>query len=204
MKVYGCDEAGKGPVIGSMFVSCVMGKQKNIPENVTDSKNLTTKKIHMLADRIRSDLCVSVIEVSPDEIDSDVMTDASVRAFTDAIQCISYEECSHGYIDSFINNTDTVCQDIQREIPDIGNLVVEFGADETYPIVSAASIIAKSEREKHVDQISEEFDRDIGSGYPSDSTTREFLCQHISETGDVPRYTRKSWSTVDDLMDRCR
>lgn len=201
--IFGCDEAGKGPVLGSMFVACVKGEEQQIPSGVKDSKSLSNRRIHSLAEEIRDRMEVSVCEATSSEIDDNQMTDLSVRKFSSSIDSLSYKECDSGFIDCFVNNKETVETRIrsQLDVPDNYDLVVEFSADEKYKIVSAASIIAKSEREKHVEELSEKYG-DIGSGYPSDPNTREFLFNYIEKNGKPPSCARKSWSTIDDMLEQ--
>ena len=53
-------------------------------------------------------------------------------------------------------------------------VIAEHGADDTYAIVSAASIVAKVERDMAIHKLRKEFN-EIGSGYPSDPKTILFL-----------------------------
>jgi ribonuclease HII len=200
--IYGCDEAGKGPVIGSMFVACVKGDLGDIPSSVDDSKNFKTERIHNLAKKIKSKSDYSIVEVKPDEIDSQSMTDVSTRAFCDAISQVEYKSCTDGYIDCFINNQQTVQNRIEAsiEIPSTQQLHIEFSADEKFDIVSAASILAKSARENHVDELADKYG-DIGSGYPSDPNTRKFLKNYARKNNEFPECVRFSWSTIEDLQE---
>lgn len=73
-------------------------------------------------------------------------------------------------------------------------------ADRDHPSVSAASILAKVERDRAVRSISRELGEDIGSGYPSDPRTRAFLGGWVRRKGSLPPYCRKSWDTAKKLM----
>ena len=75
-------------------------------------------------------------------------------------------------------------------------------ADDTYPVVSAASILAKVTRDRLIAEISEEFGENIGSGYPSDPVTIAFIEKWLKEKGCTPRHTRNSWDTVRNLKSR--
>lgn len=203
--IFGCDEAGKGPVLGSMFVACVCGDKEDMPDGVKDSKRLSTPRIHELSEQIINSMQVEVVEVSPERIDKFSMTEVSNSAFVESIDGVDHRSCSKGYIDCYINNTETVTQTIQSNIDfsDSTELVVEFSADDQYDIVGAASIVAKSQREKHVESLSEDLG-EVGSGYPSDPTTREFLKNYIMDNDEVPDVARRSWSTCQDLLDEHR
>ena len=76
---------------------------------------------------------------------------------------------------------------------------MEFGADADDDLVAAASVLAKSARESHVAALEAEYGA-VGSGYPSDPTTRAFLREHVATTGDLPACARKSWATCEDLL----
>lgn len=205
MLEFGCDEAGKGPVIGSMFISCVHGNPNDLPDGIRDSKKLSTSKIHRLRKEIIEAMEVYVVEIEPSKIDSQSMTDCSRQGFCESIQGVNYSLCDAGYIDSYVNNKKTVQDHIEDclDLDDEFDLVVEFGADEKYDIVSAAGIVSKSHREDHIEEISDKYG-DVGSGYPSDPTTRDFLKQYVNENDDVPDVARRSWSTCQDLLDENR
>jgi ribonuclease HII len=73
------------------------------------------------------------------------------------------------------------------------------GADDEDPVVAAASIVAKVERDARVEAIADEYG-DVGSGYPSDPTTTDFLETYVREEGELPDCARASWSTCDDVL----
>lgn len=83
--------------------------------------------------------------------------------------------------------------DLKDMLPKI---VSEHRADNTYCVVGAASLIAKTLRDKAMRDIEESLhdDRDLGSGYPSDPKTLSFL---KSCNGEFPNFVRQSWKTVD-------
>ena len=71
------------------------------------------------------------------------------------------------------------------------NLISEHKADVKYPVVSAASIIAKEERERAIAQLKKRMNLDFGSGYMTDPKTQEFLKKYW----DVyPEIFRHSWA----------
>jgi ribonuclease HII len=79
-------------------------------------------------------------------------------------------------------------------------IISKHGADDTYPVVSAASIIAKTKRDSMIEEIKKELGQDIGSGYPSDPKTINFLKKWYTEHGEMPPHTRRSWKTVDRII----
>ena len=85
---------------------------------------------------------------------------------------------------------ETLCKDTGL------NVIAEHKADDKYIEVSAASIIAKAERDDQIKEINKDFIKSggIGSGYPSDPTTKKFLANYTYD--EMPEFVRKSWATV--------
>jgi ribonuclease HII len=72
-------------------------------------------------------------------------------------------------------------------------IISEHKADKVYPVVSAASILAKVERDKAIAVLKQKYG-DFGSGYLTDEKTMAFLKQWLqAHSGDYPDCVRKSW-----------
>jgi ribonuclease HII len=78
-------------------------------------------------------------------------------------------------------------------------IISKHKADDIFPIVSAASIIAKDKRDSIIEEIKKKFG-DIGSGYPSDKKTIRFLRNWMKEKKNVPPFARKSWETTKKIF----
>ncbi len=78
-------------------------------------------------------------------------------------------------------------------------IISEHHADVNYPIVSAASIVAKVLRDRAVDSLAERYGP-LGSGYPSDPGTISFLSAWIETEWRPPPCARASWKTVETMM----
>ncbi len=79
-------------------------------------------------------------------------------------------------------------------------LVCENYADKNYPLVSAASIIAKVERDKKIEKLKKEFNYDFGVGYSHDAKTIAFLEKLAKENnGKMPKNIRTTWDTVQQI-----
>jgi len=76
------------------------------------------------------------------------------------------------------------------------------GADEDDPVVGAASVVAKVARDARMAALDDRYPAydGVGSGYPSDPTTRSFLRAYVADNGDVPDCARRSWATCDDVL----
>jgi ribonuclease HII len=81
-------------------------------------------------------------------------------------------------------------------------IISENYADKKYPIVSAASIIAKVERDRAIEEIKKQVGFDFGVGYPHDERTVEFVDMLIKTHKRLPSYVRKSWITTQMLQEK--
>jgi ribonuclease HII len=201
---FGVDEAGKGPVLGSMFAAAVRAEPAALPEGIDDSKNLAPARREELAERLRGDdrIGVAVAELPPDRID-DPETD--MNTLTVAAQAAALDGVADGGDDGVVDAGDTDAGRFGRRVADRVaadvSITAEHGADETYALVGAASVVAKVARDAHVADLGAEYpDTDVGSGYPSDPATRAFLREYVAEHGDLPACARRSWSTSQDVL----
>jgi ribonuclease HII len=71
-------------------------------------------------------------------------------------------------------------------------IISEHKADSKYPIVSAASIIAKVERDRSIDRLKAQHG-DFGSGYMTDPKTKGFLEALARRCDSYPEFVRRSW-----------
>lgn len=197
--MIGVDEAGRGPVFGSMFVAAVKANPSDIPDIVDDSKNLTNNQVADIATQLRSNDSISyaIVEVTSDTIDTvDDMTEVSSRAYAESASELDGKKV---VLDAFTTTEKVAGENVAIRLPSSVNVSSVHGADEKFDCVSAASILAKDAREKHVEQLKERFG-DIGSGYPSDPNTREFLHDYVQQNRSLPSFARQSWKTSKDAL----
>jgi ribonuclease HII len=196
----GVDEAGKGPVLGSMFAAAVRCVPGALPDGVGDSKTIPAERRRRLADEIRAVARVGVAEIPVERIDdptSDMHT-LTVAAHTDALADV-LEDGVACTLDAGDADADRFGRRVAQRLPYDASVTAEHGADETDPLVGAASIVAKVARDAHVAEIARTYG-DVGSGYPSDPTTRSFLREYVEDHGTLPPCARSSWSTCEDLL----
>jgi len=202
----GVDEAGKGPVLGSMFAAGVRAPVEALPDGVADSKRLPADRRESLAARIREAAeAVAVVEIPVERIDDPGrdMNGLTVEAHAEVLAGVA----SDG-LPAYLDAADTNAVRFERRVGDRIDadldLRAEHGADEEYRIVSAASIVAKVERDAHVAALAAEYEAqgygEVGSGYPGDSTTREFLRSFVESEGELPACARRSWQTSQDVL----
>jgi ribonuclease HII len=197
---FGVDEAGKGPALGSMFAAAVRAPRAALPEGIDDSKRLSDARRELLAEQLRADdrISVGIAEIPPPRIDSGNMNELTVAAHAEALSAVVRPNdagvCDAGDVDA-----ERFAERVESRLGIDATVMAEHGADESDELVGAASILAKSAREAHVADLRAEFGA-VGSGYPSDPTTREFLATHVEATGDLPACARTSWSTCEDVL----
>jgi ribonuclease HII len=201
--ICGVDEAGRGPVIGPMVVAGLMLKSESELQdlNVKDSKKCTPKRREELAVELNKIAKCEVIVVPAADIDTMrqgmTMNQIETKIFATIIEKLKPDIA---YLDSADVDEARFGRDIQTELGFDLKIVSKHGADDTYPIVSAASIIAKTTRDSEVQKIKDKLGEDLGSGYPSDTTTIKFLENWIKMHGQPPPHTRHSWKTTQRIM----
>lgn len=195
--IAGIDEAGRGPVIGPLVIALTMIDQEAETKlreiGVRDSKLLSPKQRESMFGPVEK-LCKNeVIIIEPKEIDQAVESESSNLNWLEAdkaVLLINKFRPDIVYIDCPSNNVQAYTEYIRERLDYQPKLVVEHKADVTYPIVSAASILAKVTRDTQIDRLKQRYVVDFGSGYPADPLTQEFLKEHFSEYS----FFRKSWA----------
>ncbi|MFC7019276.1 MULTISPECIES: ribonuclease HII [Haloarcula] len=198
---FGVDEAGKGPVLGSMFAAAVRADPAVLPDGVGDSKAIAPARREELDRTIRGVAdAVAVAEVPVARIDDPEtdMNTLTVDAHAEALGGVATEHLS-GTVDAGDTDAERFGRRVADRVDPVVDLRAEHGADEIDPLVGAASIVAKVARDAHVDRLTEEYGP-VGSGYPSDPATREFLAEYVEREGELPACARTSWSTCTDVL----
>ena len=197
--IMGIDEAGRGPVIGPMIICGVVIREDSlsglVKRGVRDSKSLSPRQREKLKREIEL-LCegYELISISPQEIDKEGMNDLELR---NTVRLIKRFLPQKVFLDAPTRN----CESYERKIRELlpsrvrVKLVVENFADRNYPIVGAASILAKVERDRRISQL-EKLYGPLGSGYPSDERTIEFLKGYLRRRQDLPPIVRRRWKTI--------
>jgi ribonuclease HII len=209
--ILGIDEAGRGPVIGPMVVcgAAISGRKiKKIEDmGLKDSKLLTPKKREELAEKIREACEYELVVVGPERIDARVSNDETLNALE--VECFSNvikamrSQPNLIYLDACDVNAERFGIDVKSRLGFEVEVVSRHKADRDYPIVSAASILAKVRRDALIKEISEAIGEDVGSGYPNDPVTIEFLRKYYKKNRCMPPFARKSWKTTSAIVSDC-
>jgi len=202
MLVAGVDDAGRGSVIGPLVIAGILMKEENLPTltklGVKDSKLLSPHRRENLAIEIkRVAEKYSVIKLLPKEIDKVVQTGRKLHRLNrleaqTMAKVIEMLKPDLAYVDASDVLEERFKEHILEWLSFKVKIVSEHKADRNYPIVSAASIIAKVERDKEIGELTNKYG-DFGCGYPTDPKTISFLQQCLEKLGEYPDFVRKSW-----------
>ncbi len=201
--ICGIDEAGRGPVLGPLVVAGVM-TDSDVPLrhlNVRDSKKLTPERRELLAPEIEKVARCEVIVVPAADIDvmraQMSLNDFEAQLFASLVTTLHPETA---YVDAVDVDEIEFKRAIAKLVPYEVEIVSQHEADDLFPVVSAASIVAKVRRDAEMRAIEAAVGAPMGSGYPSDPTTIAFLEKWIREKGSPPPHTRLTWDTTRRLL----
>ena len=159
MKIAGVDEAGRGPLVGSVVAAAVILDPNNPVEGLNDSKKLTEKKREKLFIEIREKaLAWAIAEASAAEIDEYNILQASLLAMRRAVETLPVQP-EHVLVDG---------NKIPQGLAMSCDAVV--GGDALHAEISAASILAKVTRDHQMiemDQKHPQFGFAKHKGYPT-------------------------------------
>lgn len=198
--VLGIDEAGRGSVLGPLVIGGVLMKRKKLRFlnriGVKDSKKLSSKTRTTIARKIKKITEFKTITITAEDIDNlrnngTNLNKIETNAMTELIRHFNPDMCCIDCIDVNEERFHNRIQHINHKM----KVITEHKADESYQIVSAASIIAKVKRDKEMAMIKNEYGA-VGSGYPSDKYTINYL---KSLNGDYPPIVRQTWNTIKNI-----
>jgi ribonuclease HII len=206
--VAGLDEAGRGPVIGPLVVAGVLVEEEKVQQlvsiGVRDSKLLTPKSRSALAEKIEKiATMVLFVELLPVEVDNVVLRGRRLQKlnFLEAIsmaKLIAEMKPRLAWVDAADVKPERYGRQIMEALPASLRKIVlisEHKADRNYPVVSAASIMAKVKRDAAISALWEEYG-DFGSGYVTDPKTVQFLRTWRRMHTYYPPVVRRSWKTL--------
>ena len=166
----GCDEAGRGPLAGSVFAASVILDPKRVTEIpefewLNDSKQLTEQQRYALRPIIeREAVSWAVVEVTPQEIDQRNILQCSILGMQRALSKLSVRP-QHILVDG--NKWKPYVP--EGELLEIPADTVVHG-DATYMSIAAASVLAKTYRDDYMVRLHElypQYGWANNKGYPT-------------------------------------
>lgn len=203
----GIDEAGRGCVIGPLVVACVASDSSDRrwfnAQNVRDSKIVPAKERDRLAKEIQLRCWFSLRAALPSTIDAAVhdrartLNGLELEMMADLLkefQDIHPDSEAIALVDAPSINAQGFREKlfVASNWSNMESLRARHHADARNRTVSAASLIAKSERERLIAKLKTELNVDFGCGYSHDEVTRSFL---LTCPNNAP-YVRWSWKTA--------
>lgn len=144
-RIAGVDEAGRGPLIGSVVAAAVILDPNQPIEGLNDSKKLTAKKREKLFDEIQQKaLAWSIAEASHEEIDEINILQATMLAMTRAVAGLKVQA-------DLVRIDGNRCPDLALPCEAV------IGGDALHQEISAASILAKVARDRQMQVLDAEF-----------------------------------------------
>ena len=145
LTVAGVDEAGRGPLAGSVYAAAVILHPQKPIRGLKDSKKLSAKRRELLAQEIkRSALAWSVARAGVEEIDRLNILQATLLAMQRAVEQLA------------VPPTEVVVDGNQRPRLAIPVQTIIKG-DALIPAISAASILAKCARDAEAHQLAQQY-----------------------------------------------
>ena len=181
----GVDEAGRGPLAGNVVASAVILDVSCRIEGLDDSKKLTATKREQLELLIKQQAKAwSVVSVSAKDIDEINILQATMLAMKKAVEQLSHPP-DHVFVDG------NRCPDLSHPATSI------ITGDSRVAEISAASILAKVERDRQMQALHLEFPLygfDKHKGYPT-----KVHIEALQKYGPCPEH-RYSYKPVKDCL----
>ncbi|AFZ69829.1 ribonuclease H, mammalian HI/archaeal HII subfamily [Caldisphaera lagunensis DSM 15908] len=199
--IIGIDEAGRGSIIGELMVGSYAIRENDIDFlkeiGVKDSKMLTPNQRENLYEILIRKGLFSVIPIKPYDIDRNNINTLEEKAAIQNILNLKRQIGNIFEIKSIIIDKFGYLKLMPSKLKQLGfkgDLIVEPKADVNYPVVSAASIIAKVIRDRRIEILRKLYGVK-GSGYPSDPETIDYVFSELKK-GYKPLFIRYSWETL--------
>ena len=186
MAICGIDEAGRGPLAGPVVAAAVILPRKGRPKGLDDSKQLTLEAREELAAKIRAVGIVAVGVASVEEIDTLNILRASHLAMRRAYDALALQQTPVAAL---------VDGNMAPDLPCPIEWVID--GDVIVPIVSAASIIAKVERDRMMTELCTQYPGYAFSKHKGYSTPEHQ--EALARLGPCAIH-RKSFKPVQDAL----
>ena len=191
LRTIGVDEAGRGPLVGSVVAAAVILPPDFHLYGLTDSKKLSEKKRDSLYQQITEQCDWSVAEASSIEIDQINILQATMLAMKRAI--IDLQEEYSQYRGKTIFN---VMVD-GNHCPDIANCIAIVKGDLSEPTISAASIIAKVTRDRQMRELDSQYPQYGFAQHKGYGTRKHILA--LSKYGPIQGIHRHTFSPIKEF-----
>jgi len=200
-RVLGLDEAGRGSVLGPLVVGGFCCDDQRVAEltaaGARDSKLLSPARRHAVYERLATLGERRSIALAPRTIDRYVarggLNELELESFAQLVRDLRPDRV---YVDACDPDAERFGYRLASLAGGAVEVISRHKADRDLPIVGAASIVAKVDRDAALAALRASVPEPLGTGYPSDPTTRACVERHARDGGRVPPWMRRSWETV--------
>jgi ribonuclease HII len=206
MLVAGVDEAGRGCLIGPLVI-CLYSVEEEEGKKLRalgarDSKELTLIQRETAFSSLKPFASEALVKkVSAKELTEAMQKKVSLNEL-EAIkiaELIAESKAERVIVDSPDGIAENFKKRIERLLPSgrTPEIISSHKADSKFPVVSAASVIAKVERDAEIEALKRRFG-DFGSGYTSDPRTMEFMRKNFRKP-ELQEFLRHKWKTMKEF-----
>jgi ribonuclease HII len=203
-RVLGIDEAGRGSVLGPLVVGAFLCAEESVESlrghGVRDSKLLSAERREAVYSKLAGVGELTSIALLPRTIDRYVshggLNELELESFATLIRRLRPEVA---YVDACDPNAERFGQRLEARSGGGTTVVSRHKADRDFPIVGAASIVAKVRRDAAIERLRRTAGEAIGCGYAHDPETRACVLRHARDGGVVPPWMRRTWETVQSV-----
>ena len=191
LRIVGVDEAGRGPLAGSVVAAAVILPPDFHLYGLTDSKKLSAKKRDSLYQQITEKCDWSMAEASSIEIDQINILQATMLAMKRAIIDLQekYSKCRGKTIFNVMVDG--------NHCPDVPNCIAIIKGDLSEPAISAASIIAKVTRDRQMRELDTQYPQ-YGFAQHKGYGTRKHLLA-LSKYGPIQGIHRHTFGPIKEF-----
>lgn len=208
-----------GPLVISLVAIKRDGEKKLADIGVRDSKMLTRKRREELVDEINDAAAEVLVDmIVPEEINRAMQNKISLNELEAVRFARLFDRLENSPSIIYLDSPDVIAQKFGARVniystkPTVvagtkservkgqryTKIVAEHKADARYPVVSAASIIAKVARDNAIKELEESLGMELGSGYPSDQKTVDIVKKNMKNQA-FRKNIREYWVTIDGI-----
>jgi ribonuclease HII len=200
-RIVGVDEAGRGSFLGPLLVGGFAVASDRVDEvraaGARDSKELSPAQREEVYARLRLIGAMRSVTLLPPAIDRAVahrgLNELEATAFGHLVRGLRAGEAR---VDACDRNERRFGRRVAHHAGVPVRVVAAHHADRDDPVVGAASIVAKVRRDRAIVRLAEQLGMEVGSGYPSDPQTVEFVRDWLAAHTERPPWLRASWATM--------
>ncbi len=205
-RILGIDEAGRGSWLGPLVIGGFLVAADRVPLlrelGVKDSKALAPRRRETIYEKLAEVGTPLRVALAPDQIDPRVarneLNRLEAEAFASLVRAARPTETR---VDACDVDARRFGRTVRRLSGREGPVRSRHKMDRDDPVVAAASIVAKVERDRALGDLARRLGEPIGSGYPSDPRTVRFVrARWALDPGSLAGVLRRSWAPSQRLI----